>query len=144
MTNGKPQPGREPATGLNYVLNVLMNGFILIEPFVFLFFLRSLALGVHNRVLSQRIVYLMMVAGAIVIFVIGLLAIGTDQPTGPTMRGPDPQALGRKDFASLLFSGCGCTIGILFLTFSIWYIVTLFEVRTAISVYLRRLGAAPY
>lgn len=135
----------EPASALSMVLNMLSNGAVLFESIVFLLFLRAVALGVHDRALSQRIVYLMMVGGTIVVFIIGVLVIGRDRTTGATMPGADPQALGQREFenASPLLGLFGCTFWILFVTFSVWYIVTLFQVRSAIAVHLRRLSAVP-
>jgi hypothetical protein len=141
-TGKPPLPmNRGQVTGLNSVLNVLSNGIVMIEAIVFLFFLRAVALGVHNRGLAQSIGYLMMVGGTIVVLFIGLFAV-----MAVTMPGGGPPAAGRRDLegAMALVGVCGCVIGILFLTFAIWYLVTLFQVRNAISAYLRHLSAASY
>lgn len=138
--------GRGTTTGLSNLLNQLGNVVGMIESIVFLFYLRAVALGIHNRGLAQSIGYLLMVSGMMAVLFIGLIVVVIVSAVGATTLGAGPQGPGRKEFegATALAGICGCVFVIMLITYAIWYLVTLFQVRGAISAYLRRLSMDSY
>jgi hypothetical protein len=128
------------ASGVGLVIIAIGYLLLLAQPVVFLFCLRGVARVMRRDGLAQSILMLIVVhilslvfiIGAIVLIFAGLAGAGGLGPGGPK---------GNADFmgsVGILGIIGYCLGGVLALTFFIWYIVTLFQMRGAVSQYVRR------
>ncbi len=107
------------------LLNLVGSLTFLVQVFVFLFFLRAAALGAGHRNLAQSIVYLMVVGGAEVLIYLGMI--------GLIVVGAGAGRRAEAEGLPLMFLGCTCLFLIFGLGFLVWYIITLFQMRTAFA-----------
>jgi hypothetical protein len=121
--------------GLLFPLIALQGGATTI---VFLFLMRALALVLENDRLSRRAVYLLIVYGAAVFlsFVVGLLVLAT--PAGFAVARMQDVQDAFKTVTALVVAICIFAILALaaFMLFTISYIISLFQLRAAISNHL--------
>jgi hypothetical protein len=125
--------GRSPG-GLQYLFDMA-------EKIVFLFFLRSVALSVRANGLASSIVYQLIATGVGIVLSIGLVCGGV--ALGAMMilqklNGPDPAAAWQTAptgyiVAWLAMAGLYVVVWTVLL---LWYVVTLFQVRSALTGYL--------
>jgi predicted Zn finger-like uncharacterized protein len=117
--------------GIGYLL-------LLAQPVVFLFCLRGVARVMRRDGLAQSILMLIIVHILSLVFIIGAVALLIAGFVGGVAQGGpkgDPDFLGGVG----ILGGIGYCLGaVLGLTFLIWYIVTLFQLRGAITNYVRR------
>jgi predicted Zn finger-like uncharacterized protein len=117
--------------GIGYLL-------LLAQPVVFLFCLRGVAHVMRRDGLAQSILMLIIVHILSLVFIIGAVVLLIAGLAGGIAQG-GPK--GNADFLGGIgiLGGIGyCLGGVLGLTFLIWYIVTLFQLRGAITNYVRR------
>jgi hypothetical protein len=121
MAQGGAAPARPFGAGAgggagNVITNVagLVN---LAQMFVFLFFLRALALALREDGMAQGIFMLIIVAGVTLLSFIGMFAI---------------LFIGVQPIVGGVFGCLGLVLG---LTTFVWYIVVLFRVRSAVGRY---------
>jgi hypothetical protein len=104
---------------------------------VFLFFLRSLSLAMNDRGLAQSVVYLVVMAGITivlhVIFVLVTILAAASLVASAAGGGNIRQMEGSAAGAGMLVLVFGVVVGCLYLACFIWYIITLFQVRGAIT-----------
>jgi hypothetical protein len=130
------QPFGQPAEGGVNVLGTIMQGISnflgLAGTITFLLFLRATALGVESPGLAQSISYLIGVAVAFGLCLFGMMGLTL------LAGGGAPRPGARADGLASMTAGCGCLFIILALTFVIWWLVTLFQVRGAVDRFVRR------
>ena len=97
---------------------------------VFLFFLRAVALTIRNHGLAATIKQLLILSGTGVVLFLGMMLVAV----ASAVAGPSPGAM---QGPVILVAGCGCTAGVLMLVAFIWYLITLFQVRDALTRYVR-------
>jgi hypothetical protein len=105
------------------------------QPIVFLLLLRALAITMEEEGLAQTIIWLLMVGGlaiasAVVMFIISFVGAAA---AGPTAGAAGDGAMAGLGILVLVF---GCATLILSLVYVIWYIVVLFQTRSAITNHL--------
>src|SRR5262249_10333502 len=104
----------------------------LVNLVVFLFFLRAVARCIEDRKLQDNVKQLLILASAAVVLTIGLLAVIF------VAMAHDETALIRN--MGILGIGAACTILVLFLAAFVWYIVILWQARTALTWHIHRRG----
>jgi hypothetical protein len=100
----------------------------LIEIVVFLVFLRAIARCIRDRRLAESCRSLIMLAGAVVLLVIGMFGVLFAIEKG-----------GSTDMAPIAVLGCMCMIGGLGLVALVMYIILLSQMRTSLASYICRL-----
>jgi predicted Zn finger-like uncharacterized protein len=126
------------SAGIGLVVIALGYIALIAQNVVFLLFMRATALAVEARGLAQSIGYLLGVFGALVLTVIGMVAVVFSMASGASASRTAKEAENFMAGGGAMILGCVCLLVILALTYFIWYIVTMVQVRGSIDSYIRR------
>lgn len=126
------------SAGIGLLIIALGYIALIAQNVVFLLFMRATALGVEAKGLAQSIGYLLGVFGALVVTVIGMVAVVFSLASGAAASRTGREAEDFMAGGGAMMLGCACLLVILALTYFIWYIVTMVQIRGAIDTFLRR------
>jgi hypothetical protein len=128
--------GRRTSSGIGNAITNLSYLLMHLQFFLSMFFLRAIALCVRADGVAQAILSLIILSGVVAMMFVGLFFVAMFTAVGSLGRGF------YRDFSlegpPIALLTCGCITLLTYFVSLVWYIVSLFLVRGAITGFLRR------